>query len=59
MFLVFSSRSELDPPPMDTTWMETTSKKAALKVLNSRKPCQAAFQFSLPHHYLFQYLYNP
>ena len=34
MFLVFSSRSELDPPPMDTTWMETTSKKAALKVLN-------------------------
>lgn len=26
------SRSELDPPPMDTTWMETTSKKAALKL---------------------------
>ena len=47
-FLSFSSRSELDPPPMDTTWMETTSKKAALKVLNSCKPCRAAFRFRLP-----------
>ena len=29
----YSSRSELECPPIDTTWIETTSKKAALKVI--------------------------
>lgn len=28
------NRSELEPPLIDTTWMETTSKKAALKVIH-------------------------
>ena len=32
IFYTFSSRSELESPPIDTAWMETTSKKAALKV---------------------------
>ena len=31
-FLYFSIQNEIEPPPIDTTWMETTSKKAALKV---------------------------
>ena len=32
VFCTFSNRSELESPPIDTAWMETTSKKAALKV---------------------------
>ena len=28
-----SSRSELECPAVDTTWIETTSKKATLKVI--------------------------
>ena len=29
---IFSIQNEIEPPPIDTTWIETTSKKAALKV---------------------------
>ena len=33
--LLCSSRSEAEAPPIDMTWIETTSKKAALKVFVS------------------------